>query len=121
MLYCNEKWFELTGSPPQDFKKINWLDSVLEEDIGIVQAAWKTLTEDMASVKFQFRLKRYRKRDDGTQVPTWIMAHASYEPDKGTDQNIFGVMIEVSDFKWAEDFQKQRTEDALEAKRQQEK
>lgn len=65
----------------------------------------------------QFRLKD-RKWENSN---AWIqgMSYPELEED-GSIKSIMGTLVDISQFKWAENVQKLRTEEALEAKRQQE-
>lgn len=119
--YCNDRWYEMTGCPRVPYDLINWRDTVLEEDVGIVERALKMLAKERIQLNVQFRVKRTWRSADGVESPAWMMAWAYPEHvEGGSAKTIVGTMIEISHLKWAESVQKIRVEEALESKRQQE-
>ena len=124
MTYCNNRFFELTGhSPVLDYKSIDWEDNIIfpgQQDI--VDNQWKILLEEKQMSKAHMRLKKTWDLGDGVARQMWVESQASPELDsEGNVTSIFGTLSDISRFKWAEDIQKTRIEEALEAKRNQEK
>lgn len=58
---------------------------------------------------------------NGHPIQTWVLMSAYPEKDEtGAVKAIFGCITDISEQKWAENFQKQRRDEAMELKRQQE-
>lgn len=122
MIYCNQKFFEITGHSIVEPKKFLWTDVIHPEDIPIVEEDWRVLLEETMKVQTQFRLRRQWKTSDGKARQTWAQYQSLPEVDsEGNVVSIMGTLTDISAFVWAEDIQRTRVEEALEAKRQQEK
>ncbi|SPO02214.1 related to sensory transduction histidine kinase, partial [Cephalotrichum gorgonifer] len=122
--YCNDMWWEISRYPrAADSGVDTWMDSVLEDDIAEVRRAWAELTEKKIAVTHEFRFN-YRRRQNaagGQMMDTWVLMSAYPEKDAaGNVKSIFGCLTDISSQKWAEYSQKQRREEAVELKRQQE-
>jgi predicted transcriptional regulator YdeE len=83
----------------------------------IIDASFRTVLDQKQSVTIEVRLKKQWHSPDGL-VDTWISAssYPVFDGD-GTIRSIQGVMSDISSLKWAENVQRKRTEEALEAKR----
>jgi PAS domain S-box-containing protein len=124
MTYCNQRFFELTGhAPVQDYKSVDWeAHIVFPDDYRKFERLWKTLLEDKEASHAHVRLKKTWDLGDGVARQTWVESQASPELDSnGNVVSIFGTLSDISRFKWAEEIQRTRIEEALEAKRKQEK
>lgn len=118
--FCNDSWWEISRHPRSVHSIETWMESVLPEDRSIVEASWKKLIDEKASIVTEFRFKATREAA-GHAIETWALMSAYPEKDEsGTVRAIFGCITDISQQKWAEAFQKQRREEALELKRQQE-
>ncbi|KAK4972509.1 hypothetical protein LTR28_012474 [Elasticomyces elasticus] len=121
--FCNDKWFTMLGMARTDPKDIDWRGAIWHEDMPIIQQVWDRLIIHQESVDFQFRLTRtWRHPSDGMESQAWVLA--SVYPtldDHGLVCAVQGTQIDISELKWAEKVQRLRVEEALEAKRQQEK
>jgi len=117
--YCNDEWWHVSGHPrtePVD----TWMESVRDEDRAGLDAIWKQLIDEKLSVTHEFRFKSSRQNGD-QRMETWVLMSAYSEKDSvGSVKSIFGCMTDISSQKWAEYFQNQRREEAVELKRQQE-
>ncbi|KAK8055106.1 hypothetical protein PG993_000333 [Apiospora rasikravindrae] len=120
--YCNNRFFEMSDHPPTDeFKKMDWHNFVFEEDYHIVDRQWATLISDQELKQAIFRLQRTWADGDGVSRQVWVESSVIPEfEDDGTVASYLCVMTDISRFKWAEQVQKTRTEEALAAKRKHE-
>lgn len=120
--YCNRQFFDSTGHPHTDPGEVDWRQLVFPEDIYIVDAAWKVVIEEKKPVSIQFRLCRQWEDADGKSKQAWAQTQSYPDCDAaGNVKQILGTLTDITKFKWAEDVQRTRVEEALEAKRQQEK
>lgn len=118
--YCNDMWWEISQHPRADNNVNTWMDSVLCADRAEVERMWKKLTEEKVAVTHEFRFN-YTRQNAGQVMDTWVLMSAYPEKDKlGDVKSIFGCLTDISTQKWAEYLQKQRREEAVELKRQQE-
>ncbi|SPQ17804.1 beebe2d5-08c2-455b-abdd-f494c907cdc7 [Thermothielavioides terrestris] len=119
--YCNEMWYRISGLP-RDASTLNaWMQSICDEDRPGAELAWRRVVEEKTAVTHEFRFKGSRELMDGQLVDVWALMSAYPERDEsGGLKSIFGCITDISQQKWAEDFQKQRRDEAVELKRQQE-
>ncbi|KAF2621408.1 hypothetical protein BU25DRAFT_495826 [Macroventuria anomochaeta] len=121
MNYVNDQFFELTGHPRRPLNEFEWFGLVADEDLKMVEDDWSQMLAGKKSDGVQFRLKKTWVNQDGIVSNTWVQSSNHPELDeKGNVISILGTLFDISQFKWAETVQRQRTEEALEAKRQQE-
>ena len=119
--YCNDTWYKLSGRSREGINTDDWIDSVTEQDQDLVHHLWTTLLERQVPMTAEFRFKTPWKDRNGNKGETWVLASAY--PEKGQDgilKSVFGSVTDISQQKWAEDFQKRKMEEAVELKRQQE-
>ncbi|KAH8674347.1 hypothetical protein BX600DRAFT_377881 [Xylariales sp. PMI_506] len=121
MQYCNHQFFALTGHPDVDPIDVEWTRVILLDDMWIVEDGWKVLLQDKKPAQTQFRLKKTWDSGDGILRQAWVQGQSYPECDAdGNVVSVFGTLTDITRFKWAEDIQRTRVEEALEAKRQQE-
>jgi len=119
--YCNEMWWKISGHDQSSSTVDAWMQSIRDEDRPGVQSVWRLLVEEKVAVTHEFRFKGSRRLQDGHSVDKWSLMSAYPEKDEhGILKSIFGCITDISQQKWAEDFQKQRRDEAVELKRQQE-
>lgn len=119
--YCNDTWWELSRHPRSTNTMAVWMQSIRNEDRPRVEEVWRKLVDEKIAITHEFRFKNSRVAHDGHPIETWVLMSAYPEKDeKGDLKSIFGCMTDISQQKWAENFQKLRREEALEMKRQQE-
>lgn len=119
--YSNDTWWEISRHPRTENSANSWMDSVKDEDREGVQQVWEKLEEDRAAVTHEFRFKTPWQARNGSRGDTWVLMSLYPEKDKeGNLKSVFGSITNISQQKWAEDFQKRRMEEAIELKRQQE-
>ncbi|KAF6831997.1 histidine kinase hhk13p [Colletotrichum musicola] len=118
--FANDMWWQISRHPRSEDSVNTWMRSVREEDRPGVESAWKRLIEDREAITIEFRFKCSRQNGVNT-IDTWVLMSAFPERTEDGDlKSIFGCITDISPQKWAEDFQKQRREEAVELKRQQE-
>ena len=119
--YCNDTWYEISRHPKEENSTDNWMDSVKDEDKEMVKKLWANLVDNTVPMTAEFRFKAPWEDRNGTKGDTWVLASAYPEKNvEGTLLSVFGSITNISQQKWAEDFQKRRMEEAVELKRQQE-
>ena len=120
-MYCNLKWFQITGHPVVPVNKIEWPPVIHDEDIEQVYKHVQIAREANEPHTFFFRTKKLWTAPDGTQLPTWLLTTVMLEHNEdGSMSAILATMTDVTQLRWAEDIQKLRVQEALESKRQQE-
>lgn len=118
--FCNDSWWEISRHPRTVNSINSWMDSIIAEDRLVVEMAWRKLLDEKLSITQEFRFKAAREAD-GHPIETWALMSAFPEKDESGDvKAVFGCITDISQQKWAEAFQKQRREEAMELKRQQE-
>ncbi|KAF2125221.1 hypothetical protein P153DRAFT_300481 [Dothidotthia symphoricarpi CBS 119687] len=121
MTFCNDQFLELTGLSRGEPGQADWLKVIAEEDVQAVNAYWAAIVEGKKSDSMQFRLRTTWINQDGARSNIWVESSSHQELDEsGNVISIMGTLFDISQFKWAESFQQQRIQEALEAKRQQE-
>ena len=119
--YCNDNWYEITRHPKEENSTDNWMDSVKDEDMEKVSKLWNSLVIDKIPMNAEFRFKTPWTDRNNNIGDTWVLASAYPErSEDGSLKSVFGSVTNISQQKWAEDFQKRRREEAVELKRQQE-
>ncbi len=119
--YCNEMWSKISGHERTEKTLDAWMLSIRDEDRPAVERIWRHLVEEKIAITHEFRFKSSRRIVHGHPVDAWALMSAHPERDEtGALKSIFGCITDISQQKWAEDFQKQRLDEAVELKRQQE-
>lgn len=119
--YCNDTWYEISRVPKEARSTNDWMSYVMDNDKDHVKQLWFDLVEKASSANSEFRFKAPWVDHHGTRGETWVLFSAFAETyDDGTLKSVFGSITNISQQKWAEGFQKRKTEEAVELKRQQE-
>ncbi|KAK5119308.1 hypothetical protein LTR85_007664 [Meristemomyces frigidus] len=121
MQYCNRGWFEITGHPVvEDYAQIDWSSVLSDQGNTMTEAQWDLMVNHKQSVNYQFQLRRAWSNGHDAQGQMWALASAYPELSAdGTVTAVAGTLTDISQLKWAESMQKQRIDEAIEAKRQQ--
>lgn len=125
LTYANDRIVELTGLDMAELAEpLAWMGIVHEEDLGVLQKAWETLSVGAGESTFALRMKK-RWRPPGSHdvedMPEWLLC-SNYQ-DIGPNGEVDGyitIATSINEQKWAERVHIDRLNDALEAKRQQE-
>jgi PAS domain S-box-containing protein len=119
--YCNSHWFQILGCPKMPVDELDWRSMIYEEDLESIAEDTKIVMRGGKPHTFSFRAKKLWTGPDNISRPSWILATAtSHVNDTGRVTSIMGTLTDVSQLKWAESIQRNRVEEALESKRQQE-
>ncbi|KAK8162198.1 hypothetical protein IWX90DRAFT_236824 [Phyllosticta citrichinensis] len=119
--YCNDTWYLISRVPKNSASTDRWIDAVKVEDQKLVLSLWNRLVENAEAVTAEFRFKAPWEDSNGNRTDTWVLFSAYPEKDeRGHLKSVFGTITNISQQKWAEDFQKRKMEEAVELKRQQE-
>lgn len=123
LTYGNEAWFHLTGCDRKEYRDVDWIDFIHPEDIALIARVWEDAVSQKQTRSLQFRLKRTWSGSNGeTLSHFWIQAVVMPEFDDDGEVNaVMGTMVDITGFKYAEGIQQMRVDEAIEAKRQQEK
>jgi PAS domain S-box-containing protein len=119
--FCNDQWFGIIGHPKVPLEKIDWRSIIYKEDLETISQATQIVMCGEKPHTFSFRCNKIWTGPDGSSTLTWILATATGHIDKhGKVTSIIGSLTDVSQLKWSEAIQKNRVDEALESKRQQE-
>ncbi|GAM87644.1 hypothetical protein ANO11243_056710 [Dothideomycetidae sp. 11243] len=119
MQYCNLEWFKICGLPVTDPVNVSWQDVLPVHDLAVADQHWKSVTGTQKPTTFEVRSRR--PRSDSSYGETWFLVSAYAEVDsEGRVTALAGTLADISSFKWAEQIQQTRLDEAIEAKRQQE-
>ncbi|KAK2030198.1 hsp90-like protein [Colletotrichum zoysiae] len=118
--FANDMWWQISRHPRTEDSANTWMQSVMDDDRPKVERAWRRLIDEKEAMTIEFRFKCSRQNGVNT-IDTWVLMSAFPEQtEDGNLKSIFACITDISPQKWAEDFQKQRREEAVELKRQQE-
>lgn len=119
--YSNDTWWQIMRHPREYQSQDTWMESIKDEDRPAIQGLWNDLVTEKVPITQEFRVKAPWQDKNGTRGETWVLMSAYPEKDaSGGLKSVFGSLTDISQQKWAEDFQKRRMEEAFELKRQQE-
>jgi PAS domain S-box-containing protein len=124
--FCNNSWYEISGIPRDPTSVDQWIEFVVESDQERVRGIWSKLLQDHESVTAEFCFQKKWIDHLGHQFNTWVLfsAHPEVvESADGTASEVRGLFCNLTDIsaqKRAQEFEKQKMEEALEMKRQQE-
>ncbi|ELQ37432.1 hypothetical protein M0657_002227 [Pyricularia oryzae] len=118
--YSNDMWWQISRHPRSHDTLGSWMQSVRDEDRPGLEEVWTKLVTEKVTTTHEFRFKS-SSQAEGHPVDTWVLLSAFPEKDANGDlKRIFGCITDITQQKWAETFQRQRREEAVELKRQQE-
>ncbi|KAJ8066268.1 hypothetical protein OCU04_005349 [Sclerotinia nivalis] len=118
--FSNDAWWEISRHPRTENSAKSWMDSIKEEDREGVETTWNKLVTQKVNVTKEFRFKTPWQSKHAL-TDTWALMNCTSLRDGDNNlMSIFGSITDISHQKWAEEFQKRKTEEAVELKRQQE-
>jgi signal transduction histidine kinase len=124
MAFANEQWYSMTDFP-KDADSTGaswWMPMVFEEDRDYATEMFTKLLVEQTPVHFEIRLVASPKQMSiATIASTWTLVSAYPEVSKESElEAIVACFTDITEQKWAAEMERRRTEDAMEAKRQQE-
>ncbi|KAK3616509.1 hypothetical protein LTR56_025915 [Elasticomyces elasticus] len=130
VVYVNRGWsvpheynhlFEMTGHVPvSNYADVDWRSVICEQSLATANTTLDLLTNHKQAVNFELQLLRDFINPQGGQSEAWVLASGYAElSDDGRVIAVAGTVTDISHLKWVESVQKQRTDEAIEAKRQQ--
>jgi len=122
MAFANKMWYTLTAfKEGSDTKSPGWWAPIVyPDDMAIAFASFSKLQDDKQTVHFEIRLAVASKQYPFSAF-TWVLVSAYPEKRDGEDlESIVACFTDITEQKWAAEIERKRTQDALEAKRQQE-
>ncbi|KAI5196829.1 hypothetical protein E4T38_08278 [Aureobasidium subglaciale] len=117
--FCNSAWFEMLGITPVPVSELDssWVDGILEQDLPLVRESVTQILATHEPQTTQFRFRRMFVSGDGHRYQSWGSSTSHPELDEnGVVKAIMTTTTDISHLKWAEDVQRSRVEEALEAK-----
>lgn len=120
--YVNRSWYDLSGYEKVPVDQIDWTKTVAEEDQPVVKRVCDLVVTTRKAEVFQLRMKNMYTAADGKRYRRWVewTITPEFADDGTTVRTLLACGSNISHLKWAEDLQRIRFEEALEAKRQQE-
>ncbi|KAI9744446.1 MAG: hypothetical protein M1818_001975 [Claussenomyces sp. TS43310] len=119
--FSNGAWWVITGHTKEINNVDTWMDSVMDDDRAAVESMWRQVVIEKIQISAEFRVKAPWQDPNGVSTETWVLMNAYPEKDVlGRLKSVFGCLTNISQQKYAEEFQKRRMEEAVELKRQQE-
>lgn len=120
--FVNATWIELTGHPRVPTEEVDIRSVIFSDDLSSFEDCLEEIVQKGKTANRHFRLKRLWD-SEATSVPdqTWVSFTAFREDVDGGGCQITTTMTDISNFKFAESIQRARLEEAVEARRQQEK
>jgi len=122
VIFANEDWFKITDHPRASRDDINWIDIVPPDVQPFLMEKFREVAGGK-EITFQLKIKRQYVNAAGEVLgPAWVMVKALAETNEdGGIERCVTTAMDISHQKYAENMHRTRLEEALEAKRQQEK
>ncbi|RDW65623.1 hypothetical protein BP5796_10315 [Coleophoma crateriformis] len=122
--FANEQWYSMTDFP-RDGDSTGpswWAPMIFEEDRAYATEMFTQLLVEQKPVHFEIRLVAPPKQASmAKKISTWTLVSAYPEvSNENALEAIVACFTEITEQKWAAEVERMRTEDAMEAKRQQE-
>lgn len=124
MAFANEQWYNMTEFPRDaDSTGASWWSPLIfQEDQAYATEMFTRLMIEKLAVHFEIRLVAPPKtisKDKGDSTWVLVSAYPELSSENGLEA-IVACFTDITEQKWAAELERNRTEDAVEAKRQQE-
>ncbi|KAG8533841.1 uncharacterized protein KY384_001582 [Bacidia gigantensis] len=117
IMYSNRTWFDNMRVTEHEIQYRNWMGVIAKEDRGRFEDAWTALVQDNVDLDEEVRMTY-----SGVKNDHWLSFKAQVRfDDKGKATEVIGCVADISAQKSAEHYEKQRMEEAVELKAQQER
>ncbi|KAK9481370.1 hypothetical protein V1514DRAFT_8541 [Lipomyces japonicus] len=118
IVYANDAWYRIS-SHPRDLNPSFWIKSVHPGDRAMVRDSWRRVMQGQEE-RIEFRW--VRQRSDPANIERWCASavSAEFDPETGKIANITGIWTDITERKQSEALQRQRADEAVERRRQQE-
>ncbi|KAI5364752.1 Putative PAS domain, signal transduction response regulator, receiver domain, CheY-like superfamily [Septoria linicola] len=121
LTYANKEWFRITNHPLVDHSNVDWTTLMDSANLEIIHSKIEEMRTTKSPLTFEFELLRLWADGQGGMMKTTALAAAYPElSDTGDIITFAGTLTDITHLRWAERLQKLRTDEAVEAKRQQE-
>jgi PAS domain S-box-containing protein len=121
MQYANPEFCALLAHRDTPLRDIKWHKYLDEENLAVARHHLGEMVRTKQPAQYQLNLLRLWENDQGAVLPVRLVVACIPEMDEdGTVVGLAGTIIDITHLRWAEQLQKQRTDEAIEAKRQQE-
>lgn len=122
--YANDAWYSITGQQRKDHDLQAWRKTIHDDDLAMMDSFFDDLMANKTPATIESRLKKPWSMDRNhsrDSAPTWILASGYVElHNSGLFNNIVCWVTDISAQKAAAKDLKQKMDEALELKRQQE-
>jgi PAS domain S-box-containing protein len=119
--YANPEWCALAGHRNTPWQDVKWSTLLDEKNMAVVHHNLEEILRTKQPAQYQLELMRPWENDEGAKLPIQVLVAAFPEIDEtGSVIGYAGTLTDITHLRWAEQLQKQRTDEAIEAKRQQE-
>ncbi|KAF2157759.1 hypothetical protein K461DRAFT_236178 [Myriangium duriaei CBS 260.36] len=120
--FCNDAYCKMIGGESgKEMAEMDGANVIHPDDLEDFYKFWDKSMREQKPLQYTCRLKEPWTGPDGASGETWVVASAYPEVDKeGNITGWIGLLIDISQLKWAERVQELRMQEAVEAKRQQE-
>jgi PAS domain-containing protein len=121
-LFVNDTWIQLTGHSPVPAGEVDVRSVIYPEDLPMFDDCLDQLSKGENLVGIHIRLNcLWNGGTKSLSYQTWVSLTAFKEEIDGNAYQITTTMTDISDLKFTESIQCARLEEAVEARRQQEK
>lgn len=120
--FVNDTWLQLTQHEHVPLEEVDVRSVIFEDDVALFDSSLGDLIRTGSPVNIQLRLKRpWSGVTAEYQEQTWVDLAAFLDIVDESSCQVMAAMTDISDYKFADFLQRSRLEEAIEAKRQQEK
>jgi PAS domain S-box-containing protein len=117
ILFANDSWYYFSGLNPTNHAPMSWMNTVIPEDLEVLEEAWRKITLERKSLTFQVRTKEpfeeYSERN-GPMHSLYKTGLCAAYPDidaSGAVTSVMGIIVDISELKWTEEQVRLRTSD----------
>jgi len=80
LLEANDRWFEMTGHPPNSAYNLSWMELFIDSNRGCMEEAWRRLSHDGMHWSGELQLKKpWYDPHTGEEVANWVLAVSHFQ------------------------------------------